>query len=131
LIDLPGGSIRVEGIDIDGAEIERTDSFSSDKRPQFPENKETTIVLGHNPLSFKMFAKNQNIFMLAGDTHGGQFPCPSWLWNDMGYKKNALYSYGLFDDGNKKMFVSRGIGTSHVPVRFFRRPEIVVLNFSE
>lgn len=129
LVDLRDGSIRIEGIDIDGAKIEKADSFPSDKRHQFPESKETVIVLGHNPLAFKMLPKDQHIFMLAGDTHGGQVPLPSWIWNIMGYKKNALYSQGFFEDGNKKMFVSRGIGTSHVPVRLFRKPEVVVFHF--
>ena len=67
--------------------------------------------------------------MLAGDTHGGQFALPSWLWNIIGYKKNAAYSQGLFEEGNKRMFVTRGIGTSHIPIRLFRRPEVVVLHF--
>lgn len=129
LINLSGGPIRVYGIDIDGEEIEETDSFPSGKRAQFPESKETTIVLAHNPLAFRMLSKDRNILMLAGDTHGGQVPLPSWIWDIMGYKKNALYSQGLFEEGSKKMFVSRGIGTSHVSFRLFRRPEVVILHF--
>ena len=70
--------------------------------------------------------------MLAGDTHGGQIPLPfpSWLLRLIGYEKNASYSQGYFKKGNAKMYVSRGIGTSHIPIRLFRKPEIVVLHFS-
>jgi len=124
LVNLPDGSIQVEGID-----IEETESFPPEKSLQFFINKEPAIVLSHNPLSFQLFSKDQNIFMLAGDTHGGQIPLPSWLWRVIGYKKNALYSQGFFEKGHKKMFVSRGIGTSHIPIRLFRKPEVVVLHF--
>jgi predicted MPP superfamily phosphohydrolase len=68
--------------------------------------------------------------MLAGDTHGGQVPLPAWFLRIAGYDKNVLYNQGLFEEGGKKMFVSRGIGTSHIPIRLFRKPEIVVLHFN-
>jgi predicted MPP superfamily phosphohydrolase len=48
----------------------------------------------------------------------------------MGYKKTALYCEGIFKNGYKKMFVSRGIGTSHFPIRLFRQPEVVVFHFN-
>ena len=67
--------------------------------------------------------------MLAGDTHGGQLPLPAWFWRLVGYEKNARYSQGMFRDGRKRMYVTRGIGTSHLPLRLFRRPEVVVLHF--
>ncbi len=89
-----------------------------------------TILLSHNPLMFDDVSENQEILILAGDTHGGQIPIPSWLWQILGYEKNARYSHGLFEKGRKKMFVSRGVGTSHIPFRIFRRPEVVVLHFS-
>lgn len=34
---------------------------------------------------------------------------------------------GLFDVGKTKMYVNRGIGTTHIPIRFFNRPEITLL----
>jgi predicted MPP superfamily phosphohydrolase len=69
--------------------------------------------------------------MLSGDTHGGQIPLPGWFFGIMGYDKNALYNQGLFERGSKKMFVSRGIGWSHMPIRLFRRPEVVVFHFEK
>ncbi len=123
-VRLPGESIWVGGID-----MEETESLPPEKRLQFFKNKEPAIVLSHSPLVFDLLDRDQNIFMLAGDTHGGQVPLPSWLWRVLGYKKDALYSQGLFEKGHKKMFVSRGIGTSHIPFRLFRKPEIVVFHF--
>ncbi|MCL4493055.1 MAG: hypothetical protein M1510_14355 [Nitrospirae bacterium] len=94
------------------------------------DNAFPTIILSHSPLLFDRLDENRQAFVLAGDTHGGQVPLPSWLLKIAGYKKNALYSQGLFEKRDKKMFVSRGIGTSHIPIRLFRKPEIAVLHFS-
>jgi predicted MPP superfamily phosphohydrolase len=78
---------------------------------------------------FDYLEADQDVIMLAGDTHGGQFPLPPWLWNLLGYEKNAKYNHGWFKDGKKRMYVTRGIGTSHWPIRILRRPEIVVIHF--
>jgi len=93
--------------------------------------KGPAIILSHDPLNFDLFDKDQGVLVLSGDTHGGQIPAPSWVWKVLGYDKNANYPKGLYEDGRKKMYVSRGVGTSHVPFRLFRRPEIVVLHFEE
>ncbi len=87
------------------------------------------IVLSHSPLFFGEIESNDEILILSGDTHGGQIPLPSWLWDLLGYEKNARYDHGLYKEENKMMYVSRGIGTSHVRFRLFRRPEVVVLHF--
>lgn len=49
--------------------------------------------------------------------------------NLIGYEKNAKYDHGLFKEGKKMMYVSRGVGTSHIRFRLFRKPEVVVLHF--
>ena len=47
----------------------------------------------------------------------------------LGYEKNAKYEKGWFKEGKKRMYVSRGVGTSHFSVRFMRSPEITVFHF--
>jgi predicted MPP superfamily phosphohydrolase len=123
-VSLDNGSFLLGGVDIE-AETEAAGV------PQLflPGERAPAILLSHEPLFFDRIRSDRHILMLAGDTHGGQVPLPSWLWKILGYKKNALYSQGLFERGRKKMFVSRGIGTSHIPFRLFRRPEIAVLHF--
>ena len=96
-------------------------SFLKDKTP--------ALILSHSPLIFDSIDKDHDVLILAGDTHGGQVPIPSWVWRLLGYKKNTLYSQGYFQNGLKKMYVSRGIGTSHFPLRFMRAPELVVIHF--
>jgi uncharacterized protein len=127
MVHLPQGPIWISGI-----EKEEINTSSILKSLQFLKNKKPVIILSHNPLSFELLDKDHNIFMLAGDTHGGQIPLPfsPWLLRLAGYEKNASYSQGYFKNGNAKMYVSRGIGTSHIPIRLFRKPEIVVLHFS-
>ena len=126
IVHLPQGPLQISGID-----SYEDDEISPAQRLQILTGKDPAIILSHSPLLFSLFSKNQNILMLAGDTHGGQVPLPAWFLKMAGYDKNLLYSQGLFEEGLKKMFVSRGIGTSHIPIRLFRKPEIVVLHFTE
>jgi predicted MPP superfamily phosphohydrolase len=121
-VRLPEGTLKIEGFDGEGGEI-----VSRDKEFKTPDTP--CIILSHSPLNFERIEGNQHVLMLAGDTHGGQAPLPGWLFKVLGYRKNALYNQGLFEKDRKKMFVSRGIGTSHIPFRLFRSPEIVVFHF--
>ena len=122
LLHLPNGTLRISGIDF-------KKDYTYEK--SLPINMiGPSIILSHSPLSFNLLDRNQNLFMLAGDTHGGQIPLPSWFAGIIGYEKNASYSQGLFRNGKTTMFVSRGIGTSHIPIRLFRKPEIVVFHFN-
>jgi len=90
----------------------------------------TTILLTHSPDVFKDVPDSVNL-TLAGHLHGGQvrFPiigaifCPS----EFGTK----YAMGIFEENNKKMIVTSGIGTSKLPIRFLCPPEIVVIEFDK
>ncbi|MCI4438945.1 hypothetical protein JHC27_03740 [archaeon] len=44
--------------------------------------------------------------------------------------KYSRFTYGYFDLNGTKMFVSRGIGTSILPVRFACPPEIAVIELT-
>ena len=123
-VDLFGGFIWIGGMD---GETERP--YSSERQFLPSKGKGPAIILSHDPLTFDLLNDDQSVLMLSGDTHGGQIPLPSWLWRILGYEKTARYRQGLFENGRKKMFVSRGIGTSHLPIRLFSPPEVVVLHF--
>lgn len=87
-----------------------------------------TILLTHSPDVFEDVPNSVNL-TLAGHLHGGQvrFPfvgaifCPS--------KFGTKYACGYFEENNKKMYVTTGIGTSKLPIRFLCIPEIVVIDF--
>ena len=124
-VKLAEGSLIIAGIDTEYEEAPDIKILNALNNFSAP-----TIVLCHNPLAFNLISDKANLLMLSGDTHGGQVPLPSWFWRLIGYEKNAEYSQGLFRRGNKQMFVSRGIGWSHIPIRIFRKPEVSVLHFT-
>jgi uncharacterized protein len=123
-VHLPGGDVWIGALDVEGAQ-----PFFPRKNPLHEKYRDPAIVLVHDPLAFDLIDAEQQVFVLAGDTHGGQIPLPSWLWALFGYEKVARYGHGLFKEGKKRMYVSRGIGTSHLPIRILRRPEVVVIRF--
>lgn len=95
-----------------------------------------TILLTHSPDVFPFITDESNSkitgkvdLTLAGHTHSGQvnvpFIGPLIVPSDYGKK----YAQGLVKENNKTMFVTKGIGTSILPVRFNCTPEIVVINF--
>lgn len=95
-----------------------------------------TILLTHTPDIFPFVADKANSkitdkvdLTLAGHTHGGQidipFIGPIVVSSDYGNK----YAKGSIEKNGKKMFVTKGIGTSILPIRFNCAPEIVVIDF--
>jgi predicted MPP superfamily phosphohydrolase len=122
---IEGGTFKIVGVEY---EPDSRTVNGSGKRPNVGEAG-ASIILSHSPLLFDELAGDEGILVLAGDTHGGQVWLPNWLWSLLGYEKNAKYSQGLFTKGNNQMYVSRGVGTSHVRFRLMCRPEITVLHF--
>lgn len=123
-LNLPEGSVNIAGVDIDKRWPEDSGLLLRLNSGKIP-----SIVLSHNPLTFDSFGADSKLLMLAGDTHGGQVPIPAWAFRIFGYEKNAVYNQGVFERNGNRLFVSRGIGTSHLPVRLFRQPEVVVFHF--
>jgi predicted MPP superfamily phosphohydrolase len=83
------------------------------------------IVLFHSPAYFEKVAGRCDL-VLAGHTHGGQVYLPflTWLWLPSGCGEFLAGWYGR--DGSR-MYVSRGIGTSTLNVRFLCRPELAII----
>lgn len=85
----------------------------------------TTIALMHSPGFFDGVAGRVSV-VLAGHTHGGQvrlpFVRPLWLPPGSG-----PYVQGRYELRGSTMYVSRGLGTSILPVRAFCRPEIAMV----
>lgn len=89
------------------------------------------LLLAHNPDSAEQELLTRRQYrvdlMLCGHTHGGQVRLPiigaPHVPSDFGQK----YDRGLVDAKACPVFISRGIGTSGVPVRFGAPPEIVLV----
>jgi predicted MPP superfamily phosphohydrolase len=86
----------------------------------------TTIALTHNPDIFPHVPESVPL-LLAAHTHGGQVNIPligtPIVPSDFGKK----YTAGHVFENHHHMFVTTGIGTSILPIRFRVPPEIVLL----
>jgi predicted MPP superfamily phosphohydrolase len=84
------------------------------------------LVLMHAP---DYFAEIAGLFdlALAGHTHGGQVWLPGYgpLWLPPGGRR---YIRGWFTANQSNLFVSRGIGTSVLPVRLMASPELAIID---
>ena len=88
--------------------------------------KTPVLLLTHNPDVFPFVPHRVNL-TIAGHTHGGQVNLPfvGRLIVPSGF--GARYAYGYIHENNKDLYVSSGIGTSILPVRFGVVPEIEIL----
>jgi predicted MPP superfamily phosphohydrolase len=68
-------------------------------------------------------------FTIAAHTHGGQVRLPLLGRPVTGSRHGQRYVAGLVQERGRTMFVSTGIGTSLMPVRFGVPPEISLLMF--
>ena len=88
--------------------------------------KEPVILLGHEPdFADTVRAYGGVDLMLAGHSHGGQVRIPGItpaFLPVMGRK----YVRGLYRLGDLQLYVNRGIGAVHLPVRFRCPPEITL-----
>ena len=84
------------------------------------------LVFTHSPDAWRDF-RSDTVLAFAGHTHGGQINLPI-----IGRRVNATtlgpeHSYGFSKLGGVDVFVSAGVGTSILPIRFRAPPEIVVI----
>lgn len=87
---------------------------------------EPQLILNHNPRAAMLLA-HRNALILSGHTHGGQVRIPGVEIRkfpvDLG---RNFYVDGFYRLNRAQLYVSRGAGTVHFPLRFCTRPEIAV-----
>jgi predicted MPP superfamily phosphohydrolase len=88
------------------------------------------ILVQHSPGFFDQPAVRDRMrsqryaLCLSGHTHGGQVALGSWApWRPAG---SGRYTAGFYDVPGCRLYVSRGLGTSILPIRLGARPEIAV-----
>lgn len=102
------------------------------RNPDIPKtlSKVTTtdpvILMSHDPAPFLEMG-DRPVVTLAGHTHGGQIAVPFIGALVIPGRAPLRYCYGHIVEDNQDMIVSCGIGTSILPVRFNRRPELIHL----
>ena len=86
------------------------------------------VVLSHDPDVFAYWPAGVRLdLMVSGHTHGGQayLPIlgPPFVPSQFGFR----YLRGLFREGDRQLYVSRGVGASGVPFRWGCPPELTVV----
>jgi uncharacterized protein len=86
--------------------------------------RQALIALTHDPDMFPQLRERADL-TLAGHTHGGQVGLP--LVRGVTAPTSRGYTGGEVREDGGCMYVSRGVGTTGLPIRFAAPPEIAVL----
>jgi predicted MPP superfamily phosphohydrolase len=86
----------------------------------------TAIAFTHNPDVFPDIPARVAL-TIAGHTHGGQVYLPGIGRPIVPSVYGERYAIGHVEESGRHLFVSSGVGTSIVPVRFLVPPEVSVL----
>ena len=94
----------------------------------FSRTRTPRIVITHNPDVYYDIMDEVSL-ILAGHTHGGQFVLPFTPPLFVPSKFGSQFASGLIMNTHNKMIITKGLGTSILPVRLNCKPEIVVVDF--
>ena len=121
-----GAKIRIGGVgDIQTDTQDQGSAIGDAKEGDF------VMIVSHNPDFFPVLDKSKVDVMLSGHTHGGQITFFG-LWAPIVHSQYGNeYRTGVIKQNNTTLVVSNGIGTIMLPLRFFARPQIVVLDLSK
>ncbi len=93
-----------------------------------PEKEKFQLLIAHNPIYFKNYAKWGADLALAGHVHGGIIRLP--LLGGVISPAIALfpkYDAGKYEENGSTMILSRGLGTHTIHVRMFNPGEVSVI----
>jgi len=132
-IDVNGSRLRLLGLR-DHLRISSWKAFSDEIRAVIATDAGSgdIIVLEHSPDVLPMITGELSIspdlrLILAGHTHGGQVWIPVLGRPIVPSSYGQKYAYGHIYDRGVDMFVTSGVGTSILPIRFLVPPEIAVV----
>jgi uncharacterized protein len=92
-------------------------------------DRDSVLAITHNPDVFPLIPARVCL-TLAGHTHGGQVALPLIGRPIVPSKYGERYAIGLVRENGKHLFVTSGVGTSIIAVRFRVPPEIILLEIS-
>ena len=119
--DLPCGSFWVVGLADDS-----TRQALPERALEPVPDGDPVVVIAHDPANFPETPARFLIY-LAGHTHGGQVFLPIIGAPFIPGRAPRRHAYGLIRENGRQMYVTSGIGTSILPLRFNMLPEIVFL----
>ena len=134
-------SDEISGIDVYGLDLEH-EYFRKVKTKWIPDDylqkifgdideDRVSILLAHNPEQFDKYALWEPDYVFSGHVHGGIISLP--IFGGVVSPQLKLfpkYDAGVFEIGNSRMILSRGLGTHTIPVRVNNRAEIIVVEIN-
>lgn len=114
-----GGSFWLAGVD--DHMVGKTD-IAAALKGSYPD--EMKLLLAHNPIIFRKSVRNGVDLTLSGHTHGGQVRVRD---RQRGLIRRRKLSNGLHSRYDSQIYITRGIGTVVLPVRYQCPPEITML----
>jgi len=136
IIEKNGQKFRLLGLK-DHLKLDSWLSFDTELRKVIEASPKTGdfIVLEHSPDILEVLSYTKTLgkdfkLMLAGHTHGGQVWLPVLGTPIVPSSYGQKYSYGHKRENEMDIFVTTGIGTSILPIRFMMPPEIAVLTIN-
>ena len=118
-VDARGASFWLAGVD--DYMVGLTDVAAALKG-SYPD--ELKILLAHNPIIFRQAVRAGIDLTLSGHTHGGQIKIRDQEKRILPRRK---FTSGLYERKDSQLYVTRGIGTVVVPMRYQCPPEISLL----
>ncbi len=135
-IEKNGRKFRLLGLK-DHLQLNSWYTFDSDIRSVVARSEQVgdIIVLEHSPDILEVLNYHKTLgkdfrLMLAGHTHGGQVWLPILGTPVVPSSYGQKYSYGHKRENEMDIFVTTGIGTSILPIRFMMPPEVAVLTIT-
>jgi len=127
-------SIKIGGVDDPEGDAQELDSTVFDVQ-----RKDFCILISHRPDYIEHLKSDLVDLTLSGHTHGGQvtffglwapiLPSDNGIWASLSLSgERQKYAYGLVHTKTSmQSYITSGVGTRYPHFRFFRRPEIAVL----
>lgn len=117
-LDINGKPLYIAGIsDMQTTMIDLDKALKNTEKP--------IVLVSHSP-DITPFAKNRVNLILSGHTHGGQIRIPLYGAVIVPSKYGKRYESGFLEN---IVYVTKGLGTSIIKMRFNCLPEIVVIDF--
>ena len=112
-------------------------SSTFDLTNEFTLEKNVYNILAAHIENFAAFADFGVDLSICGDSHGGQVRLPfvgglnnKGVWFPELKEGREKYVKGLYEIGDKKLFISSGLGNFPIPIRFLNRPEVAVIHLT-
>lgn len=85
------------------------------------------LLLAHDPALFPDAARRGVALTLSGHTHGGQLGVPFFAKRFNLARSITRFTTGLYQIGAATLYVTRGLGTTGLPIRLFVPAEITLI----